>query len=270
MAIQQKAQTPLIPDSFNTRDIVPVVSVSLVFVGLGIMVYLYPVHDAASRAIFVAFVTVGWFLCILVHEAGHAIFINYTGENSLKESLRMNFIKFKHPINSLLIPIIIMFFLGYGIPGGLDYLDESILYRSSRIKRLLLGFGGLLSSFCLALMLALPLGLSSDIEEPNWLLCGVGCLLYLLIFSICMHLVPIPPMDMFSVIYAQLPSDTRSFCQRYFMNRWVSLVMYLGIVWGAREMRENMSRVIEAVLEVIIGNIEGVSMGLKELYLIYK
>lgn len=269
MAIQHKAQTPLIPDSFNTREIVPVISVSLAFVGLGIMVFLYPVQDSTSRAVFVAFVTVGWFLCILLHEAGHALFINYAGESSLKESLRMNFIKFKHPINSLLIPILIMFFLGYGIPGGLDYLDESILYRSPRIKRLLLGFGGLLSSICLALMLALPLWLSSDIEEPSGLLCGLGFLLYLLIFSICIHLVPIPPMDMFSVIYAQLPSDTRSFCQRYFMNRWVSLVMYLGIVWGAWEMREIMRRVIEAVLEVSIGNIEGVSMGLKELYLIY-
>lgn len=270
MAIQHKAQTPLISDSFNTRGIIPIVSVSLVFVGLGIMVYLYPVQDQTTRAVFVAFVTVGWFLCILLHEAGHALFINYAGEISLKENLRMNFIKFKHPINSILIPILTMFFLGYGIPGGLDYLDESILYRSTRIKRLLLCFGGILSSICLALMLALPLWLSSDIEELSWLSCGMGCLLYLLIFSICIHLVPIPPMDMFSLIYAQLPSDARSFCQRYFMNRWVSLVLYLCIVWGAWQMRENMSRVIYAVLEVSIGNIEGVSKGLNELYLIYK
>lgn len=76
-------------------------------------------------------------------------------------------------------------------------------------------------------------------------------------------------MDMFSVIYAQLPSDARSFCQRYFMNRWVSLVLYLGIVWGAWEMRESLSGVIEAVLEVSIGDYEVVSRGLKELYLIY-
>lgn len=272
MAYSQKQGLPLIRNQHVILHSVPAIGVFLTFFGLGVVVYFNPVQDQLSRAIFVAFVSVGWFFCLLLHEAGHAIFASYAGEATLDDTIRMNFIKFKNPISSLLLPMLTMLFLGYGMPGGLDYLDENVLYRSSRIQRLLISVGGILSSSFISFFFVFPLWFGWDpvSQSANWLFYGLGSIVYLLVFSIGVNLIPIPPLDMFSVIYAQLPSNMRSYCQRYLMHRWISLMLYAVVVFGIWEMSSYAQGVMEILLGVFLVNPSVVSPGMNELYLINK
>mmetsp|Transcript_14881 Transcript_14881/g.2489 ORF Transcript_14881/g.2489 Transcript_14881/m.2489 type:complete len:215 (+) Transcript_14881:208-852(+) len=162
-----------------------------------------------------------WGICLCVHEAGHAIFAQYAGETDIDAYSTMNYKDYQNIIVTLAIPSGLMLLLGAGIPGGIHYLSKSVVENEDMKKRCLVAFGGIITNVILLYLFSIPVWIGSG--SGSYLIIAFRLLCYLLAFSIVVNLIPIPPMDMFAVIFPMLPEKAREFIQTYIEHKYYSL-----------------------------------------------
>ena len=90
-------------------------------VTIGVWVFMGIILSMTStdnRLFFSAFVLVGWSLCVLVHEMGHAAFATWAGDASVEHYTTGNFPKWTTTINNYVVPLCATGIFGVGINGG--------------------------------------------------------------------------------------------------------------------------------------------------------
>jgi Zn-dependent protease len=155
-----------------------------------------------------------WILCVTLHEFAHALVAFWGGDDSVRHRgyLTLDPTKFIHPVNTILIPAIVLLMGGFPLPGAAVPIDESRL-RSQKWAAYV-SAAGPIANFLLFLLLCVPLhprlGLVDPLQErqPMWVY-FLGTMAVLNLFSTLFNLIPLPPLDGFGIIEGSLDRETR-------------------------------------------------------------
>jgi Zn-dependent protease len=173
-------------------------------------------------------VTVLWVFSVCMHEFGHASVAYWGGDHTVKDKgyLTLNPFHYTHPVYSILMPVVMMVLGGIGLPGGAVYIEKQLL--RSPVWETAVALAGIAINWLMVLFLAAFFKFGVIPNDPQNLACvSFGLLLQLLVGSVLLNLIPIPPLDGFQAIAPWLPRDLR---ERLFamsnMGPWILFMLF--------------------------------------------
>lgn len=151
----------------------------------------------------------GWVLSLCLHEYAHAIIAYFSGDRGVADRgyLRLNPLKYTHPLLSIVLPLVVVVLGGIGLPGGAVWVDHS--HVRSKAKESLISAAGPLTNVVFALLLAIPFvfGAGRDLSLYNdgtgvavggshvafWL--ALAGLAFLQVTASLLNFLPVPGLD---------------------------------------------------------------------------
>jgi len=177
-----------------------------------------------------------WVLCVTLHEFAHALVAYFGGDDSVRHRgyLTLDPTRFIHPVNTILIPALVLLMGGFPLPGAAVPIDESRL-RSQKWAAYV-SAAGPATNFILFVLLALPLhprlGLVDPFlrVQPTWVY-FLGAIAMLNFIATLFNLIPLPPLDGFGIIEGSLDPQTR-WKLRQPQVGWGCLFALFMIIWN--------------------------------------
>jgi Zn-dependent protease len=169
----------------------------------------------------------GWLVSLCLHEYAHALVAYFSGDRGVADRgyLRLNPLKYTHPLLSIVLPIVAVILGGIGLPGGAVWVDHA--HIGSKVKQSLISAAGPLTNVVFALVLAIPFlaGLGPQIvqdEFGQYSLAGtpehlefwaaLALLAFLQITASVLNFLPVPGLDGGNMLYPWLsPQYQRAF-----------------------------------------------------------
>ena len=147
----------------------------------------------------------GWLLSLCLHEYAHALVAYFAGDRGVAERgyLRLNPLKYTHPLLSIVLPVIVVILGGIGLPGGAVWVDHT--HIGSKLKQSLISAAGPLTNVVFALVLAVPflIGLAPGVENGQlvgsadhlefW--AALALLAFLQVTASVLNFLPVPGLD---------------------------------------------------------------------------
>jgi Zn-dependent protease len=161
------------------------------------------------------FVVSGWIISVCVHEYGHARAAYTFGDESVVNQgyLTLDPFRYTHPVNSILMPVLIMLLGGIGLPGAAVYVNH-LAIRSARNRALTAAAGPAGTVVVLfALMLPLWFGYAGE-DELTAFWAAWALLAMFQITSLLFNLMPVPGFDGWGIIEPYLPQEIRDYGYR--------------------------------------------------------
>jgi hypothetical protein len=213
--------------SFKIGVSVPLLLVMIVWLILCVVLG-YFIQD--NDLIYFCYVLCGWAFAIMIHEMGHAAFASKAGDGSVDDYTNGNFIKWESIINNFAVPMVLPPLLGIGMNGGLTWLSETRLAFAGKVDRMLIAFGGPIFSLGLAVVLVIPLWIfSGGVNSPAYY--GTACIIYFITMTVVVNMIPLPPMDMFNIIFPFLPEKIQVVATKYLAHKWYSLLLFVVVIF---------------------------------------
>src|SRR5690349_19803048 len=160
------------------------------------------------------FIISGWLISLCLHEYAHAVLGYLSGDLTVADRgyLRLNPLKYTHPLLSIVLPVVVVILGGIGLPGGAVWIDHR--YIRSKVKDSLISAAGPLTNLILALVLAFPfligVGPTLDLVGGQFVAGGSGehlefwaalaALAFLQVTATILNLLPIPGLDGGSIL----------------------------------------------------------------------
>ena len=168
----------------------------------------------------------GWIFSLCLHEFSHAIVAYYGGDYTVKEKgyLTFNPLKYTHPFLSIILPLLILFMGGIGLPGGAVYIETWRI--RNRFWLSAMSLAGPAANGVFALFLAILLRVLPESTSNIWP--GISFLLVLQIWAILFNLIPIPGLDGYGVIEPFLGPVIREQMNRI---RGYSFLILILVFW---------------------------------------
>ncbi len=141
------------------------------------------------------FVLFGWIVSLSLHEYSHALFAFRGGDRTVASRgyLKLNPLKYAHPVLSIVLPVAFLLLGGIGLPGGAVWVDHSAL--RNRNVRSLVSLVGPAMNLLLAVLLSLPFILDVATVEHLAFWEGVAFLAALQLMAALLNILPIPGLD---------------------------------------------------------------------------
>jgi Zn-dependent protease len=153
----------------------------------------------------------GWLLSLCLHEYAHAVVAYFSGDKGVAERgyLRLNPLKYTHPLLSIVLPIVVVILGGIGLPGGAVWVDHQ--HITSKVRQSLISLAGPATNVLFALVLAVPfLAGLGDVPQFDtdgsgrivlvggghiefW--AGLALLAFLQVTAAVLNLLPVPGLD---------------------------------------------------------------------------
>jgi Zn-dependent protease len=154
----------------------------------------------------------GWIFSLCLHEFSHAIVAYYGGDTTVKEKgyLTFNPLKYTHPFLSIILPLLILFMGGIGLPGGAVYIETWRIRNRYWLSAMSLA--GPAANGLVAIVLAVLLQIMPPTSN---ILPGLNFLLVLQIWAILFNLIPLPPLDGYGIIAPFLNPVIREQMERF-------------------------------------------------------
>ncbi|MFI5933257.1 site-2 protease family protein [Actinoplanes sp. NPDC051494] len=149
----------------------------------------------------------GWVLSLTLHEYAHAIIAYFSGDRGVADRgyLRLNPLKYTHPVLSIVLPLIAVVLGGIGLPGGAVWVDHA--HIRSKVKESLISAAGPATNVVFALLLAAPFafgagdgalvysagGITLGPHGEFWL--ALGALAFLQVTASLLNFLPVPGLD---------------------------------------------------------------------------
>jgi len=112
----------------------------------------------------------GWLVSLCLHEYAHALVAYFSGDRGVAERgyLRLNPLKYSHPVLSILLPVLVVVLRGIGLPGGAVWVDHA--HITSKARQSLISAAGPATNVIFALVLAIPfvVGLGPQLQEDQF------------------------------------------------------------------------------------------------------
>lgn len=183
-------------------------------------------------------ILIGWIMSVVLHEWAHGFVAHLGGDYTIAErgGLSLNPLQYVDPIMSLLLPAVFLMMGGIPLPGGVTYINHDLL--RSRAWQSAVAFAGPLMNFTLFILLALPFH-----PRLNWIDPGVGVEQYqtwqiflatmalLQIIAVPINLIPVPPLDGFSIIAPYMKEEMRIKLSTPPISTYSFLALFL-ILWN--------------------------------------
>ena len=152
-------------------------------------------------------------IALTIHEASHAFAAYRLGDPTAKTLGRLSLNPLVHldPMGTILIVFTML--AGFGIGWGKPVpVDPRYLRPNPKTGMALVSLAGPLSNVLTAFVLYLPVRLGMDVYTSDIAAGLAGTLMQLSIWLACFNLIPLPPLDGFSVLLGLLPpGPARSF-----------------------------------------------------------
>jgi Zn-dependent protease len=141
------------------------------------------------------FVVFGWIVSLSLHEYSHAIFAYRGGDRTVaaRGYLKLNPLKYAHPVLSIVLPVAFLLLGGIGLPGGAVWVDHSAL--RSKNAQSLVSLVGPAMNFVLAVLLCIPFMLGVDFGQHLVFWAGLAFLAFLQLTAAILNLIPLPGLD---------------------------------------------------------------------------
>lgn len=146
-------------------------------------------------------------IALTVHEASHAFAAYRLGDPTAKALGRLSLNPLVHldPLGSLLIVMTML--TGFGIGWGKPVpVDSHYLRPNPKMGMALVSAAGPLSNILTAFVLFLPVRLGLDVYSNDLLAGLVTTVIQLSVLLGCFNLIPLPPLDGFSILLGILPA----------------------------------------------------------------
>ena len=161
----------------------------------------------------------GWLVSLCLHEYAHALVAYFSGDRGVAERgyLRLNPLKYTHPILSIVLPVVAVILGGIGLPGGAVWVDHA--HIGSKLKQSLISVAGPLTNVVFAIVLAVPflIGLGPQIvqdQSGQYQLVGtadhlefwaaLALLAFLQVTASVLNLLPVPGLDGGNILHPWL------------------------------------------------------------------
>jgi Zn-dependent protease len=180
---------------------------SAAFALVGAIMLLLPQY--AKGAVF-PFVVCGWLISLCLHEFGHAYAAHRFGDTTVRDKgyLTLDPFKYTDPMNSILMPMILLAMGGIGLPGGAVYIQTTLIRQ--RWQRAMVSAAGPLANLAVLAVLMLALiAFAPQLAAAPILKASLALLAFLQLTTILFNLLPIPGFDGWGIIEPWLPQDVR-------------------------------------------------------------
>jgi Zn-dependent protease len=188
----------------------------------------------------------GWVLSLCLHEYAHALVAFFSGDRGVAERgyLRLNPLKYTHPVLSIILPIVAVILGGIGLPGGAVWVDHA--YIGSKLKQSLISAAGPATNVIFALLLAIPFvaGAGSDItvfsdgsgglilsgaHADFW--CALALLAFLQVTASLLNFLPVPGLDGGNIL---LPWLNQEYQRVYRLFAPYGFILLFALLWQSR------------------------------------
>jgi len=168
----------------------------------------------------------GWIFSLCLHEFSHALVAYHGGDTTVKEKgyLTFNPLKYTHPFLSIVLPLLILFMGGIGLPGGAVYIETWRIRNRYWLSGMSLA--GPAGNGLVAILLAILLQVLPPSTASIWP--GLNFLLVLQIWAILFNLLPVPGLDGYGVIAPFLNPVIREQMERV---RGYGILILILIFW---------------------------------------
>jgi Zn-dependent protease len=213
------------------------------------------------------FVLAGWLATLCLHEFGHAFAAWRFGDHdvAIKGYLDLDIRRYTDPLNSLVIPLVIILIGGIGLPGAAVYLDTQWMQKR---QRSIISLAGPAANLLAAVVLlaagavggGMPLvregfgGTNAEIFLGSGHLVFWGAvefLGFLQVFALVINLLPIPGLDGYGAIEPWLSHETQR--KLYPVRQWAFLVLFL-ILLMPNPLGSLIRDLVQLVFEMLSGN----------------
>jgi Zn-dependent protease len=186
----------------------------------------------------------GWLLSLCLHEYAHAVVAYFSGDRGVADRgyLRLNPLKYTHPLLSIGLPIIAVVLGGIGLPGGAVWVDHQ--HIPSKVRQSLISLAGPATNVVFALVLAVPflLGLG-DVPQfttdaaGQILLTGGGhiefwsglaLLAFLQVTAAVLNLLPVPGLDGGNLVHPWLSQQWK---RGYNLMAPYGFILLFALLW---------------------------------------
>ncbi len=175
------------------------------------------------------FVVSGWLVSLCLHEYAHALVAYLCGDLGVAERgyLRLNPLKYSHPLLSIVFPVVILLLGGIGLPGGAVWVDRHMI--SGRLRHTLVSAAGPATNVVFALALVAPIASGADIFAHWNFWVAVAFLAFLQLTASVLNLVPIPGVDGGNIIYPWLSPQWR---RGYDLMAPYGMLLLFALLWN--------------------------------------
>jgi len=173
------------------------------------------------------FVTAGWVVSLCLHEYAHALTAYHGGDRGVaaRGYLRLDPLKYSHPVLSILLPLLFLVLGGIGLPGGAVYVDRNSV-RGRRWDSLI-SFAGPAVNLGFALLLITPFWFIEPVTHA-FFWAGVAFLAFLQLTATVLNLLPIPGTDGGNLIEPWLSAQWQ---RGYRLVAPYGLLLLLALLW---------------------------------------
>jgi Zn-dependent protease len=178
-------------------------------------VALYQGYGNAKVGVFL-FVFCGWMITLCLHEFMHALTAYRGGDGAVKGRgyLRLDPLRYGHPLLTFILPLIFLFLNGIPLPGGAVLIETERVQGRLR-KSLVSAAGPAINVVAAAILLAVikaaaPAAILSPEDQPQgafW--AGMTLLAYLQVATAILNLIPVPGLDGYGIIEPWLSPKAR-------------------------------------------------------------
>jgi Zn-dependent protease len=165
------------------------------------------------------FVLTGWLLSLCLHEYAHAVVAYFSGDRGVADRgyLRLNPLKYAHPLLSIGLPILAVILGGIGLPGGAVMIDHQ--HVPSKVRQSLISLAGPATNVVFAVVLAVPflLGAGGGISgfsdgdggivltgDHAYFWSALALLAFLQVTAAVLNLLPVPGLDGGNLVFPWL------------------------------------------------------------------
>jgi Zn-dependent protease len=192
------------------------------------------------------FIIFGWLLSLCLHEYAHALVAYFAGDRGVAERgyLRLNPLKYTHPVLSLVLPVVAVILGGIGLPGGAVWVDHA--HIGSKAKKSLISLAGPATNVIFALLLAVPflVGWGPGIETNafgQYQLVGDGAHLefwsalallgFLQVTASVLNLLPVPGLDGGNIVHPWL---SEPYQRAYNLFAPYGFILLFALLWQSK------------------------------------
>lgn len=157
-------------------------------------------------------VFVGWISAVWLHELAHTLAAYWCGDKQALELVWKPH-RYVHPITSLALPLVALFFGGIPLMGGAAQVNPDA--SGTRLGTIFVYLAGPLVSGLIAVALVVPFHLGhapTSGSDPFWM--GIATLGFFQVYVTMLCLVPVPPLDASGAVGAVLPTRLRASYKR--------------------------------------------------------
>lgn len=177
------------------------------------------------------FVVSGWLVSLCLHEYAHALVAFRAGDLAVAERgyLRLNPLKYSHPLLSIVFPVGIVLLGGIGLPGGAVWVDRHKI--PGRLRHTLVSAAGPATNVLFALALIAPFALGVDTTRHQYFWVAVAFLGFLQLTASLLNLMPIPGVDGGNALHPWLSPQYR---RVYDLMAPYGMLLLFALLWNPR------------------------------------